>query len=110
MCGYYFSPAALSMAMLQLMVHYSMLWTAATTYDDARRASVHGTMLVPVMLTLGDPTRGGRVLEHVAGVQSARRLTAPTTAQQRMSLMAAHRWRVASMAWFEAARWREPGA
>jgi len=51
MCGYYFSPAALSMAMLQLMVHYSMLWTAATTYDDARRASVHGTMLVPVLVS-----------------------------------------------------------
>ena len=39
-----------ALAMLLLMVHYSMLWTAATTYDDARRASVHGTMLVPVLV------------------------------------------------------------
>ena len=39
-----------ALAMLQLMVRYSMLWTAATTYDDARRASVHGTMLVPVLV------------------------------------------------------------
>ena len=35
-----------ALAMLLLMVHYSMLWTAATTYDDARRASVHGTIAI----------------------------------------------------------------
>ena len=40
----------LALAMLLLMVHYSMLCTATTTYDDARRASVHGTMLVPVLV------------------------------------------------------------
>ena len=40
----------LALAMLLRMVHYSMLCTATTTYDDARRANVHGTMLVPVLV------------------------------------------------------------
>ena len=39
-----------ALAMLLLMVHYSMLCTATTTYDDARRANVHLTMLVPVLV------------------------------------------------------------